>query len=248
MKKKAKQTQHPLLDRGLRPFIDEVFREVGFGECTQLCDVSQVQRVCGELLPDAFDWLNTRHGIAGEHQLLKSLQDLLWEPLLRYAEQLEKSQADFRERRLASGLGGNGGSQELQSTLEFMESIEDVREWLRLGPWSDEDGAACAAILELAWYKWIATIATAHLAYKVPVAIARARAAPALSKGGAPPGRPPDLDKDRIFKRCQEMERLLGRSGAAGAVAKEFDCSATRVREVRREYEAKQKNETKPAG
>lgn len=246
--KKAALTTHPLFDRKLKPFLDGVFKEAGFGECTRLCDVSTVQRVCGELLPGAFEWLSETHGLEGSHPLVEDLDALLIEPLIRYGQQLETAQTNFNQERDDWGLSPHGLSMELAETIDFIEVAQDVQESLRLGPWVQSDCQACAAALELAWYRWIATIATPYLTFKVPVAIARARAAPALSKSGAPPGRRPKLDAQRVFARCQELEQLIGRAGTAGVVAREFDCSATRVRVIWREQEAKQKNETKPAG
>lgn len=240
---------HPLLDSKLRPFLDGVFKEPGFGECTQLCDVWRVRQVCGEWLPGAFEYLATcQNPSDSARPFLGDLQTLLLGPLRRYEEQLEDTRSYMRENQEELGMFVHGRMAELEAVQEFCDSVLDVRKRLRWGPWTTADSEACAAVLELAWYKWIASIATAHLTFKVPVGIARARAASARSKGGAPPGRPPGLDQDRMFKRCQEMERLLGRSGAAAVVAREFDCSATYVRVIWRRFEAMQKNETKPAG
>lgn len=237
---------HPLLDKKLRPFLDEVTREAGFGECSQLCDVGTVGRVCSELLPEAFDWARMADEASGEPSLLESLKQLMWEPLLRYAQQLEATRADIVSERESAGIGGGFVLAQLDATIEFMDVVNEVREHLRLGPWSEEDGNACSDLLERSWYKWIAHVAGSYISFAVPVSIARARSASARAKEGATPGRSPKFDQAKILALYLEEAPRRGRD-AASHVAKRVGCTSAYVRALVRRSSS-EKSETNSTG
>ncbi len=147
-RKKEEGRAHPLLDRALRPFLDQVFKEPGFGECTQLCDVGTVERVC-EMVPEAFEVA----GLGHEPGLLPSLRFNLYEPLFRFAQESERWAQEKRAERVSGGLGENFIVQELEATVLFMDQLDEIFEALQQGPWSDEDALQCESMLRSSWLK-----------------------------------------------------------------------------------------------
>lgn len=235
-------------------FVNEVIKAPGFGECSQLCDVTELEQVC-DLIPEAF--AAARHGHAASYRLHLSLMENLHGPVFRFTEELEKWQDEVSKRRQEaleklSGKPIRSGSAtriEMQPSLDFLEHIEGVADHIEFGPWSEADAEACADRLRMAWYKWIACLSSYWMWSKVP----RFLAASKLSKRngsmpaqGGKPGRPARLDKVAILKAYDDIYPSKG-SAAAGIVAARFGCTAKRVREIVRNRDNK-KNEPNPAG
>ena len=238
----------------LDAFVHEVLKAPGFGECLQLCDVAELDHVCG-LIPEAF--AATRHGQVDAYGLHLSLMKNLHGPVYRYVEELERWQDKVNEIRQRAFEKLSGGPVrmgpatrvELQPSLDFLEHIEGVADHIEFGPWSEADAVACADRLRNAWYKWSACLSSYWMWSQVPRMLARLRLA--RHNGGQPakdgkPGRPARLDKAAILKAYDELFPSKG-SATAGIVATRFGCTAKRVREIDRERDGK-KNEPNPAG
>jgi len=139
-------------------FRDLVTKEAGLGECSQLCDVGQMEHVCS-LITEAY--IAARDGI--EPGLSHGLKSLLLAPLQRLLPTLTVSRRNGR----SSGI-----RMELQPTSELIVAVEEVIRRIDDGPWDEARATEAAHRLRYAWAIWIAYLSSYWMTFEVPKRLA----------------------------------------------------------------------------
>jgi len=199
----------------------------GLGECSQLCDVWQMEHVC-ELLPDAFFAAQL-----GEKQgLTHGLRTLLIEPLYRFLPTLTVP--------ARKGGIGRGRRMELAPTLELIEAAEEVIRRIESGPWDEQSAEAARHLLRYAWVSWIAYVASYWMSSEVPKLLVakqvrreQGRLGGKASKAGT---RRASANAEKIVELYEKLSKKLEPAQVAGAVAIQLSVTSTWVRRVWRRH------------
>ena len=171
----AKRTE---LTRGQQALVDAkalVIKSAGLGECSQLCDVAQIEHVC-ELVEDEL----TAAAVSGlpGRGTAEALRTLLVLPLQNYL-------ATLRLSRLRNRAGvGVGLRMETFPTIELIQAAENVCVRLQFGPCDRGPMREDALCLRNAWFRWAAYVASYWVTDKVPELLARTIFAASSGHGG----------------------------------------------------------------
>ena len=204
-------------------YRESVMKTAGLGECSQLCDIFQMERVCEEYVGGAFQM--ARDGAYSD--LPDSLQDLLIAPLYRYLSTLTAR---------GSKSARSGVRMEVEPTLRLIASAEAIVISIRVGPWDDDRAQAAALSLRYAWCVWIAYVASYWLTVEVPKRLAEQGVRRAH---GAMGGKTPKQGFERstaraeiIVSACEEAQKRLDPHEVAGTVANKLNVTPQWVRRV----------------
>lgn len=204
-------------------------KTAGLGECSQLCDVYQMERVC-ELVSGAFHM--ARNG--SPSSLPESLKSLLIAPLRRYLFTLTARGS----RRARSAV-----RMEVAPTLTLIAAAEAVISGVRVGPWGEGEAEAAAVSLRFSWAIWISYVASYWLTVEVPKRLADHQVQRAHGAiGGATPKKGPDRSTDKAFEIVETYKELQSRmepSQVAGAVANKLKLTPQWIRKVWNKHEVK---------
>lgn len=248
----------------LQKHIERFIQAPGFGECTQLCDVVVLDQVCDQI-PDAFHVL--RNG--GTSFFRQSLRTDLYEPLSRYAEELERERVELFEewsKDMQKALPGQQTSEywqreakrrmqqgstfigiELEATTHLRHHLDELEDQFENGPWSEQDAAEAEQTMRFAWYRWIASIAYARVQFTLPREKARAHMHGKMANKDGSAGRPANIERNKNIVAAVDRLRPKLDNNVWSRVASDFGVSVTHVKNLYRKS-AEQKPETKPAG
>lgn len=205
---------------------DEVVNEPGLGECSQLCDVNQMEHVCS-LVVEAF--AAARHGSSSG--LSRPLNTLLLEPLRRFLLTLGTPRRKGRNR---------GDRTELQPTRDLIAAAEEVIRRIDAGPWDESRAAESATRLRYAWAIWIAYIASYWMTFEVPLRLVEKEVRREQGRlGGRTPKRGTQRSTGKAAEIVAKYIDLAARMDAdkvAGATARHLEVTATYVRRVWKDH------------
>lgn len=242
----SKQKSTPPLSYYFQKYI----KQPGFAECTQLCDVGFLERVCSELVPGAFFDAAYRaaNRLPVAVEAVTPYREMLLEPLMRYLEELGREHAALIRDRSKRGLGGVPTLQHGVATDEFIDVLIELIEQLENGPWDDDAATAIAQDLRFAWYKWIACVACAHMYDTIPNTVARAHRNLAKGNKEGASGRPvkEGASHKDVVNAYRRHFPARGRD-TASYIAEIYGITSAWVRRLVKKDDEK-KSETKPAG
>ena len=203
-------------------FRELAIKESGLGECSQLCDVGQMEHVC-LLITEAF--IAARLGI--KPGLSQALKSLLIDPLQRFLPTLTVPHRKGRSY---------GVRMELQPTLELIFAAEEVIHRLDAGPWDEARAIEVGVRLRYAWAIWIAYLASYWMTFEVPKRLAEQRVRRAHGAIGGKVVKQ-GLERstgtaDQIVASYEDMQKRMESHQVAGAVANKLDMTPQWVRRV----------------
>lgn len=212
------RTKGAVLSATLR---DKVIKEAGLGECSQLCDASEVEHVC-DLVREAFKAAQC----GSKTDLPNGLQTFLILPLQRYVSTLT-----IRGRKgVRSGV-----RMELEPTLTLIASAEEVIRRIDVGPWTEARADESMHLLRYAWCRWVTYVASYWLTIEVPVRLVEKAARREQGRlGGTTLKRGLQRSTGKAAEIVLKYSELLvkGNKTPAGVVARQFEVTATYVRQV----------------
>jgi hypothetical protein len=233
-------------DKRLAAYAWQFIKSSGLGECTQLCDVGEIESICDQV-PEEFalarEGYPTRMGRFDTH---------LIPALIRYLEHLKERQEEQdrarREEYAAMGIDGQsirgGRPMELHPTLDFIREIENVKGALADGPWDERTADEVSHRLRYAWFRWVAYLSSVHMWQNLPRHVAakkvkgeQASQSRANAKKG---GRKPKHDWPGIFAAYDQLWPEKGRDTAA-IVAARFSGTGVTADAIRRKAKARDK-------
>ena len=201
---------------------EQVIKEAGLGECSQLCDALEMEHVC-DLVRSAFE--AARYG--SKTGVSTGLQTLLIEPLQRYVPTLTVP----TRKGVRSGV-----RMELEPTFKLIESAEEVIHRIQVGPWSEARAEETAHLLRYAWCAWITYVASYWLTFEVPVRLVEKKVRREQGRLGGKAARSglqrtTDKPKEIVAKYIELSKKMEARQ-VAGAVARQLAVTAQYVRRV----------------
>lgn len=212
-----------------------VLKQVGLGECSQLCDVFQMERVC-EGLTEAF----YARALGGSSSFGASLEQFLIQPLVGYLGTL-----NVKPRRVAGVPVRTGQRMEVVPTLGLIEAAERAQRALNAGPWSDAERSATVEALRNAWCQWIAYVASYWITEQVPKLLAAKAARKEQGRLGGTQSKQGEQRSTSTAPKIVELYERLAKTKAAhevaGAVAVQLGMTPQWVRKVWREHSAAKK-------
>lgn len=216
-----------------------VMKSAGLGECSQLCDVAEVEHVCDLVLEE---FAAARLGAACRPPaFIAALQQNLIAPLVRYAGTLAVP-------KRSDGFGA-GRRMEAQPTAELISAAAEVQRHLADGPWAETDAKRAAQLLETAWLRWIAYVSSYWLWDRVPALLVEKQIRREQGKLGKGVPRTGEMratsNKDAIIRLAERLAKTKAAHEVAGAVAQQLNYSPQWVRRVLKEH-ALQKTKLKP--
>lgn len=211
-----------------RALLRKVTQEPGLGECSQLCDAFQMDRVC-EQIPEAF--FAARAG--AKTGLALALRRNLIAPLQRFLPTLTVPRRNGRT---------SGVRMELQPTLDLIAAAEEVASRIEIGPWDNNTGRAASQLLRYTWAVWIAYVASFWITMEVPRRLVEKEL---QREHGSLGGKTPKNGLERktgsaatiVAKYC-ELAKKMEPDDVAGAVARQLGFTATWVRRVWKKHSA----------
>jgi hypothetical protein len=230
-------------DKRLAAYAWQFIKSSGLGECTQLCDVGEIEHVC-DLIPEEFALAR-----AGQGARLSSLDTILSASLVRYLEHLKERQEEQdrarREKYAAMGIDsqriGGGRPMELCPTLDFLQEIENVKEALADGPWDERTADEVSHRLRYAWFRWVAYLSSVHMWQNLPRHVAAKKVkdeqASQSRENAKKGGRKPTHDWPGIFAAYDQLWPEKGRDTAA-IVAARFSGTGVTADAIRRKVKA----------
>ena len=209
----------------------QVIKEAGLGECSQLCDAFQMERVC-DYLDEAFK--GARSGSKSDFHL--ALQKNLVEPLRRYLPTLTAP---------SRGIGGACTRMEYQPTLDLIAATRSVISGLQHGPWSEAAARSAVHRLRYAWSVWISYVASYWLTVEVPRRLVekqerreQGRLGGQASKQGSTRS---TSQAAKIVEKYEKLNTTKDANQVAGAVALALGVTSTYVRRVWKKHVAANK-------
>lgn len=231
-------------DKRLAAYAWQFIKSSGLGECTQLCDVGEIEHVC-DLIPEEFALAR-----AGQAARLSGLDTILSASLIRYIGHLKERQEEQNRKRCeelkAQGVVnpriGGGRPMELQPTLDFLQEIENVKEALADGPWDERTADEVSHRLRYAWFRWVAYLSSVHMWQELPkhVAAKKVKREQALQSkaNGQKGGRDLKYDWPRILAVYDQLYPEWGRF-TAQKVADRFAETGVKADSITRKANAR---------
>lgn len=231
-------------DKRLAAYAWQFIKTAGLGECTQLCDVGEIEHVC-DLVSEEFALARAGHAAS-----LPSLDTKLIVSLFGYLDHLKARQEEQNRKRLdelrAQGIRnpriGGGMPMEWGATVDFIEAIEGVKRALAGGPWDERTADEVSHRLRYAWFRWVAYLSSVHMWQELPkhVAAKRVKGEQALQsrKNGKRGGRRAEHNWPSILAAYDQLRPSKGRD-TAGIVAARFTSSGVTPDAIRKKVRAR---------
>lgn len=217
----------------------EMLKEPGLGECLQLCEASEIDRVCDLV---AEDFKVFRLGYPEDARMAKALRQLLIEPIRRYEALLTVKK---RVMKLPNGEKvtlASGVRMEAASTAGLLSMAGKVADALEAKLSDERSAHEMTEALRHDWFVWLGYVASYWLQYKVPVHLTQTRVRQEQGRLG---GKAPKDGATRstakaaqIIAAYVELSRRLEPKNVAGAVALKLGCTPQWVRRVWSRHEA----------
>lgn len=194
---------------------ERITTEAGIGECSQLCDAFQMERVCDLVVAD---FAAARYG--GVPSLPQSLQKNLIDPLERFLATLVVP-------------GRRGRRMEEAPTEDLISAVGKTIRCLETGPWGEADAKAARHHLRYAWSIWIAYIASYWMTMEVPRGLAIAEVRREQGRKGGNAEKRGSLrstgNASSIVAECERLAQSLHERNVASSARQNLESKGLRV-------------------